>query len=82
MKKNERRQVVNCVLPDSGPPVSLVRLYEPEILAVLHGYTAFTGSWTEKKKNIETRKFGTNQRYWNRRYNISIWMTKSNVFFK
>ncbi len=22
------------------------------------------------------------QRYWNRRYNISIWMTKSNVFFK
>jgi hypothetical protein len=22
------------------------------------------------------------QRYWNRRYNISIWMMKSNVFFK
>ncbi len=22
------------------------------------------------------------QRYWNRRYNISIWMTKSNVFFQ
>jgi len=22
------------------------------------------------------------QRYWNRRYNISIWKTKSNVFFK